>query len=152
MKKFRFKLKTLLMVRKEQESSAQKEVMLAQKQLRKIVEILNELQYECDLLEKDLQQKQKYNINDFRNHFLYIQSLRQKITKQQDDILEAQNVLTIKRTNVKKAMQQKKILENIHDKQHSAWTKEYQSIESKLIDELATIRHIRDKERLSYDS
>lgn len=154
MKKFRFNMKTLLMVRQQQEEAAQREVMLARQKLQKIVEILEELKRECDHLEQDLREKQAspHSIHEYKDHFLYFQFLREKIAQQQDDVLQAQNAVEVKREAVTKAMQNKKVIEKIKDKQYTSWKDHYQKMEAKLLDELATLRHIRVKERLSDES
>ena len=148
MKKFNFNLKALLNFRKQQEEEAQREMMLARQQLQKILGILEHLEHECTLLEEDLRNKQggKQNIEEYRSHYFYLQDLRQKIQSHQDRVMEAQNLVEKKRQAVNQAMQNKKIIENIHEKQYSEWKSEYEKLESKLSDELSTIRHIRNKE------
>ena len=140
----------LLRLRKQKEQAAQKEAMLAHQQLNKVKEALDLLQSECDFLADELRKKQKTtrSIHDFRNYYLYLQELRRKIESQQDEMLKAQNLLEIKREKVAEAMQNKKILENIKDKQYAEWQEQFEKLEAKLIDELATIKFIRNKEGL----
>ena len=139
------------MVRKQQEEAAQRDVTQARQKLRNITEILEELERECDFLEQDLRAKQSspHSVHEYNDHFLYFQLLREKIAQQQDDILQAQNAVEEKRQAVTKAMQKKKVIEKIKEKQYTSWKDNYQQMEAKLLDELATLRHIRVKERLS---
>lgn len=139
-------MKTLLMVRKQQEDVAQKEVVLARQQLQKVINIVEQLQVECDTLEQDLnkQQRAKHSIVDYRNHFLYLQNTRKKIALYQDEIFKKQNIVEARRQDAIKAMKKKKVIENIKEKQFTSWKEDYQKMETKLLDELATIRHIRD--------
>ena len=144
-------MKTLLMIRKHRENSAQKEMLQARQYLQKILEILEELQEESTLLGQQLQSrlKGKSSVFEYRNHFMYLEVLQQKIQERQDDILKAQNIVEAKRVAVTKAMQNKKIIEKIREKQYSSWQDKYQKLEAKMLDELATIRHIRTKEKFS---
>lgn len=154
MKKFRFNMKTLLIMRKQEEDAAKKEVVLARMQLKKILEILQELQSECNLLEEDLRRRQrsKQSVCAFHDYFLYLDFLRRKIVRRQDDVLEAQNIVEEKRKAAKKSMQKKKILENIKDKKYAEWNDHYRRLETKILDELATIKYIREEGKLSYES
>ncbi len=150
MKKFNFNLSSVLKVRKQLETVAQREVFLAQEHLDKVKQVLKVLQDETENLEKELASKQRtgLSIHDYKDYLYYIQSLKKRLQQQQDVVFKSQNILKGKRNDVTKAMQKKKIIENIKDKQYDVWKEQFQKMEAKLTDELATIRYIRSKERL----
>lgn len=146
MKQFNFKMQTLLRLRKMKEDAALREVSLVQEELNKLFELLKLLNIESTALEEELRDKQKGSIpiHEFHNHFLYIQSIKIKMLEQQDAILHTQNLLEKKRQNVEIAMQNKKVIEKLKDKQYDRWQEDLKKLEVKLLDELATIRHIRN--------
>ena len=140
-------MQSLLNLRKQKERSALQEVSSAQDKLNYLFSILQDLKKESNSLEAELKEKQKSTvpIHEFRNHSLYIQSMKQKMIEQQDLVMQAQNLLELKRKDVEEAMKDKKIIEKLKLKQYDAWQENFTKIESKLLDELATIRHIREK-------
>lgn len=154
MKKFNFNLKNVLMLRKRQQEHAQKQLFIAEEKLKSIEELLRKIENECELLEKELQEKQKSSqkVAAIREYFLYLQNLRRSISEHQDEILKAQNFMEIKRQELNEATQRKKIMENIKEKQYEEWKESYRKLEIKLIDEMATLRHIQQKEGLTHES
>jgi len=154
MRKFNFNLKNVLMLRKRQEEFAQKQLFIAEEKLKNIEELLRKIENECKLLEKELREKQKKNqkLVALQEYFFYLQSLRQSIQEHQDELLRAQNFMETKRQELGEATKKKKIMENIKDKQYEEWKETYRKLEIKLIDEMATLRHIQQKEGLSHAS
>jgi|SaaInlStandDraft_3_1057020.scaffolds.fasta_scaffold121366_2 flagellar protein FliJ len=148
MKKFTFNLETVLKVRKQREEAAQRDMVKALKRLESLKEILKLLQDEVYSLEEELQQRQKHspNVRDFYDYLLYLQSVKKKIEVQQDEVFKAHNIMEERRSVTVAAQRQKKVIENIKDKHYDEWSEHLLKTEQKFLDELATIRYIREKE------
>ena len=127
MKKFFFKLASLLKLRELKENEARKE-------FNEVLTALNFLETKIESLENEkktneeqlfiFQKKNTDRIDEVNNYLSYIQVVIQKITKLQDKKLQIQNMLAEKRKDLLHATREKKTLENLKEKKYNLWKKE----------------------------
>lgn len=147
MKKFDFKLAPLLKYREEIEHLRQKELVIAHNQLQHLRDRLTELNAINQNIMEKVRKKEGPIIDprEFSSTFEFLNTLGKRMKTQETEILKAQQRVEEKRKAVISAMQKRKIVENLQEKQYAAWDYEIQEQEKSFFDELATIRYMRDK-------
>lgn len=144
MKKFQFRLQTVLEMRKK---------VLEQKQLEmaKIVQELNlQIDYRDNLIATE--EKARYtleneymvgeiNIDQISNYKHYLAQLTIDIKKAEDKINNIKKVLRIKQAEVQEAYKQVKILEKLKEKQEKEFYTKVDKYFDKEIDDLAITRY-----------
>jgi flagellar protein FliJ len=152
MKRFRFKLETILALRKRREEEVKlllgkknREIITARKELTEVSEALKNLQADEKRKRSDVK-----SALELRYSVAYRYKLRQDILKkacQIDDFL-AQAVDI--RKKLVKAKQERSAIEIVREKQYEAWHEEMKSAEQKFIDDVSQqgfIRKMREKEK-----
>jgi flagellar FliJ protein len=147
MKKFEFRLATLLKVRKRELEVAQLEFATVQEELNVLVTSIEKLRDEGRAITEELNRRQSSGtVRQVADYFHYLESLRGKITMKEDEMIKQQNVVARKREELAKAQQKTKVLENLREKQYKEWEAEFGRHERIMLDEIAVIRHERIKE------
>ncbi len=141
MKKFEFRLQTVLEQRERHENLARKALAEALAELVKMQEIVRKLVLERKNLEQEFEEKLKQEPAKLPAYLDYFASLGKRIADQQDAILKFQNIVEQKRQALAEARKEKKVIENLKDKQYSEWKKELEKQETAFLDELATSRY-----------
>jgi flagellar FliJ protein len=151
MKKFRFSLSTLLQVRKQAEEIAHKNLLEAHLLLQRQLAGLSELHQEQDKIIRELRRLQRSDPNPEKIISLnnYMQSIEAKIERQLSSVKQATFFVELQRQEVIKAMQKRKIIENLKDKRYSEWEEELFDKERADQDELSTMRYSRSKSKAS---
>lgn len=147
MKKFRFSLSTLLKVRLEKENIARKKLQEAHLFLNNMTNALKDLEDQRDRIFESLRQKQRiaHHTTVINDHFNYLALLKKKIVNQHILIEEARYRLELQRKALIKAMQERKIIENLSEKQYAEWEYNMNEQEKIFFDELATIRFLHKR-------
>lgn len=146
MKKFKFSLDKVLKQREITADLAKRSFGEAQAELNKEIEKLNEL---IAVKNRSLEERSKAvesttdwaNSVEQINQFLVLQDLR--ITKQNQCIKEAENLVESRREILRQAISEVKILERLEEKQKKAYTAEVAKAEQAEIDELTVLRFSR---------
>jgi flagellar FliJ protein len=143
MKRFVFKLETLLRVKKTEEATAQKNLAEAQMVLKEYQEQRSKLVNERLELEESVRSNQKFILSteELSANFAYLLQLQKWIAQQEDAIMHAENIVAQKRQELVEAMKSKKSIESLKEKQYLEWQKDIEEKERKFLDELATIRY-----------
>ena len=151
MKKFQFKLETLLSVREREEKVAQRELAIVHQELERIIGAVEVLYSEREVVEKTLKEKQQRSItiDSVIEYVEYLQLMYERIASMEDEKLRMQNVVESKRKVVMLAMQRKKALENLKERKLSQWEEEYRKMEKTFLDEVATVRYVQNKRGLA---
>lgn len=151
MKKFKFNLSTLLQVRGEAENEAHRELLKAHIHLKKMLKSIEDLETEYILLNEEVERKQKkaFSAEKLSDQHDYLMKLEQRIKLQVEEVVKAQINLEEKRLLVVQAIQKKKTIENLQDKQYAVWENEYLIKEAAFFDEVSTIYFIREKREKS---
>ena len=142
---YRFKLEPLLMHRRNQEESAQKELAQARRKLADEREKLNQAKKEKQQCIHNLQ-AEKRECNNFYTIKLYesyIGRLSGDIEEQGMCVQRAAHAVDQTRRKLISAMQKHKTLQKLKQKSRQNFERELLQNERKLMDELASIRHAR---------
>lgn len=147
MKKYKFRLQTVLDI---------KEKKLEQKllELARIADVLNkEVEIEKQLVNEQntLQSKivaistidSPQSLLEIQNARHYWSTLGTKIANQKERIKNVKVFLQAKQTEVNEAVKEKKVLENLKEKEQEKFYKEFLAYERRELDEMATGRFIR---------
>ena len=149
MKKFVFRLSTVLKVREKEEDEAKKELAKTIKEVEVLsgkIQLYHEERLKIGDDYKEL--VQLGYVEEFGNCLYYLQNLSEKISGLEDELMKLQNILAKKRALLMEARKKVQSLLTLKDKQYSRWMKEQQRFEAKIIDEVATNRYIKlEKER-----
>jgi|EndMetStandDraft_5_1072996.scaffolds.fasta_scaffold54056_2 flagellar export protein FliJ len=150
MKKFAFSLATLLQFRRQQEEIAHKNLLETHLVLRKFIILLEEMALELDDVLKQTAhaQVEKKHPASIALFYHYMDHLKNKITRQKNLVAEAEASVERQRKEVVKAMQKRKIIENLQDKKYSEWETLNFNLERASLDELATMRYSKSKSQL----
>ena len=143
MKKFRFNLTALLEVRRKKENIAKIELFDAQVVLENILGKLSALIVQSEKIKDEIRILQKTSAGHLEmiGHMEYLKLLNTRIARQKLVVMEALNGVEKQRAAVTAAMQNKKIIENLEDKERTEWESAFQGTEKALFDELATMRY-----------
>ena len=142
---YRFKLEALLNYRRHQEEICQKELAQTERQLADVRGKLRRLIEEKRDNTQKLQARQKVHINVsvIILSVNYIRQLSKKIEKQTDCVRVAIRKVNQKRTKLVMTVKKRKTLERIKEKEQLAYQQKMLQNERKLMDEVASIRHVR---------
>ena len=146
MKKFKFSLDKVLKQREITADLAKRSFGEAQAELNRQIEKLNEL---IAVKNRSLEERSKAvesttdwaNSVEQINQFLVLQDLR--ITKQNQCIKEAENLVESRREILRQAISEVNILERLEEKQKKAYMAEVAKAEQAEIDELTVLRFSR---------
>ncbi len=148
MKKFKFSLEKVLVQREIAESLAQKEFVEAQNVMN---EERKKLQEMIDMKEATLMERSRlietsdnwgFKVEQM-NFFLTGQELR--IKNQSKRLLDAEELVEVKRELLRQAVSEVKVLEKLKEKQSQAHMQEATKTEQAELDELAVLRFSRNE-------
>ena len=142
---YRFKLEALLNHRRHQEESCQKELAETRRKLADEQEKLGLKRREKRENVQKLQQLQREStaVSDLILYVNYVQQLSKDIENQTRRVQEVTKKVNQKRNALVLVMQKRKILEKLKDKDRQAQQEKLMQGERKLMDEIASIRHVR---------
>jgi flagellar FliJ protein len=142
---YQFKLEALLNHRRHQEEVCQKQLAQTERQLVDEQDKLRRQKKEERENILNLQAKQKDNINvaDIILSVNYIQQLSNKIKVQKNSVREATKKVNQKRNELIGIVKKRKTLEKLKEKQWLAYQQKMMQNERKLMDEVASTRHVR---------
>ena len=147
MKKYKFRLQTVLDIKEK----------LVEQKLRELSEIVALLNKEVEI-EKELIQKRNtlqasiiemnsmdspLNLFEVQNSRGYWGSLGVLIAKQRERIKNVEFFMQAKQNEVNEAIKEKKVLENLKEKEQEAFYREYLQYESREFDDIAIQRYDR---------
>lgn len=148
MKKFQFRLETLLKFRKMQEEQALTKLAEATNRLQKEQELLSDLQNKLssnlDLLNHE--QVKQPTIETLKTYSNYIDKIKSEITTQIDLVAKAASYRQECLTILEAAIKQRKLVDNLRKKRLEQYKNELLQEEQKILDELGTQAFMRDKE------
>lgn len=148
MKKFQFRLETLLKFRKMEEEQAQLKMTEASIRLYKEQELLSQLQNKLvvslDLLSQE--QSGSPTIDTLKTFGYYIDKIKREIIHQQEQVAKAETYRQECLVALEAAMKQRKLVDNLREKRLEQYQTELLQEEQKLLDELGTQAFMRNKE------
>jgi flagellar export protein FliJ len=144
---YRFRLEALLHHRRYQEEVCQKELAQAQSELSdEQVELNRKKNQRQESLEKLQTKKKKYlTVCDIMLHMNYLTQLSKDIENQALRVKKSSKLVEQKRHELISIMKKRKTLKKIKNKELQIYQQKLMQDERKLMDEVATIRHLRKK-------
>jgi len=143
---FRFRFQSLLRHRKHLERICQRELAAVRAALQ-----IEEQKIKRFLAQKTKQQQQmqhkqngRHTAAEIKLYQNYLQRLDQDIERQQQRVLEVKTEFEKKRSNLKEAMRQRKIMERLKENNRLKYHREQVKKERDLMDEVAARRHYRN--------
>lgn len=142
MKKYSFRLQTLMRVRQVFEDEAERLFRIAVQQLTIAVEKLDDLKAELVKLNKDLADLRKRGINVAIQllYDRYIARLREKTAEQVEIVAAAEVELEERREELLARIKDRKTIEELRLRDYDRYLQELRRYEQSVIDEIATLR------------
>jgi flagellar protein FliJ len=146
---FKFKLQTILDVRKMLEDKSLQEFAQKQKEFQRENEQLQSIQRQKTLLIDELRnvQGKTVNVSEIKMNVDYMKQCLKRETIQQEQVKEAEKMAEIKKEALFDAIKKRKAMEILKTRQFDQHQSHLNLIERTAIDEMALIRHNRKKEQ-----
>lgn len=144
MKKFLFKLETLLRLRIQLEKNAQMNLAAAKKRLDTAKMILAGIQELQKNAQNEFEQKknsEKLHVEDFLGWHKYLRKIEIEALSQEKIIVEITEQIKILLKELEAAMKNRKVVEKLKAKKIDDYNQELLQEEQKMIDEIAVTRH-----------
>lgn len=148
MKKFRFRLETLLKFRKMEEEQAQIKMAEANTRLYQEQELLSQFENQLLLSIELLSQEQSGSptIETLKTFSYYIDKIKSDIVSQREQVAKAEVYRQECLTALEAAIKQRKLVDNLRAKRLEQYNAEVLLEEQKRLDELGTQAFMRNKE------
>lgn len=142
---FKFKLQSILEYRLNIEEKIQGEFSGAQRYLAAQKAVLKALVAEREKLMNDLRNMQQVAIraDDIATLVAYVEAIRHKETDQHNVIHQAKEQVEAKRKELVEAVKNRKVMENLRDKNEEEYKKNFSDLEQKNSDEMSVLKFNR---------
>jgi flagellar protein FliJ len=146
---FKFKLQTILDVRKILEDKSLQEFSQKLKEFQRENEQLQSIHRQKTAIIDDLRnvQGKTVNVSEIKMNMEYIKQCLKRESLQQEQVKEAEKMATIKKEALFDAVKKRKSMEILKARQFDQHQSNLNLIERTAIDEMALIRHNRKKEK-----
>ena len=143
---FTFKLESALNYRKTLEEKKQVEFFEAKKQLEREKDLLVGIQTELYAIIEQLKniQEQPFSAPEIALYLSYIKLFKEKKSLQQEIIEKVSHEVEILREALLEAVKNRKIMDNLKDRQFREFNEKMAAYERKVADETAVLRFIRN--------
>lgn len=147
MKKFQFKLESVLKVKEGKEDQAKKALEQVLQAVLKLEEEEKQLGYEKKQLEIEWEadKHREKGSGDYKIYSQYLRGLNDKIAQKQDEVIKLKNIEVKKRKLYIEARKEKKIIENLKEKQFEQWKQAFGKAVAKELDDQSTAKFTRNK-------
>lgn len=147
MKKFSFRLQTVLGMREKALEEKQLEmarvVQSLNLQIQRLEDLLTQKQNTRENLEKFYENDEELDILGITNYKNFFSKLINDVKIQESVIENTKNILKFKQIEVNEALKEVKILEKLKEKQEKKFYQHYEYVQSKEIDDIASTRYQR---------
>jgi len=146
---FKFKMQTILDVRKMLEDKSLQEFAQKQKEFQRENEQLQSIQRQKTVIIDELRnvQGKTVNVSEIKMNVDYMKQCLKRETLQQEQVKEAEKMAKIKKEALFDAIKKRKSMEILKARQFDQHQSHLNLIERTAIDEMALIRHNRKKEK-----
>lgn len=142
MKRFHFRLESVLSYRKALETARQEELVAARHRLQQQIDCLNALKNHREQLFHSARQQRLQGVHVCQEELveLYLQNLEIRMLDQEERIREAQEVVDRCLQAVIEAMKERKALEQLKERHREAYLAEAGREDMAVLDEMASLR------------
>jgi|GEM_PF-5229472 len=142
MKKFIFRLESLLKVRKVREDCVKRDLELAQQKWRQGKEEERSLMAQIDTLVEEMHLKRIKSQFDLQQTYSQIlENLQASLNTIQMGLVTYQKGVELQKERMRQAIQARKVIEKIKEKHYTHWRTKESHMESSLADELGCHKH-----------
>ena len=144
-KRFRFRLQTLLSIEQNKEKQAQVTFKNAIDELRHQEALLAQLQEEYRLTQQAMLKDIQWGTSpqQLSAYDAYFNNLKSQMEEQQGRIAEAETAVETTRQELNERTKQRKILEKLRERAKESYDEEFRKVESTLMDEVGNSMTIR---------
>ena len=146
MKKYKFRLQTVLDIKEKKLEQKLLELARIVDTLNKEVEIEKQLINEQNTLQSKIVEISSIDtpqsLFEIQNSRGYWGNLGTKIIAQREKIKNIEFFVQAKRNEVNEALKEKRVLENLKEKEQEKFYKEFLAYENRELDEIATVRYM----------
>ena len=146
MKKYKFRLQTVLDIKEKKLEQKLLELARIIDTLNKEVEIEKQLINEQNTLQSKIVEISSIDtpqsLFEIQNSRGYWGNLGTKIIAQREKIKNIEFFVQAKRNEVNEALKEKRVLENLKEKEQEKFYKEFLAYENRELDEIATVRYM----------
>lgn len=146
MRRFKFRLQSLLDFRERQKEQAQAKTAAAEQQLQQSQQLLQQLDAELVQSAANFYQQQHnkaISINTFKVFNNYLDKIKREITAQQDKVYQAETYYAACRRELNVLSKNCKLIEQIKDKGWQDYKHQMLAEEQKTLDELGLQAYVR---------
>lgn len=145
MKKYKFRLETVLGMRRKVLEEKQLEMAKVVNILNMQIKLLEDLSSKKDLTKKNLEKiyenDTELDILEITNHKNFFSKIINEIKIQEQVIKNTKIILQAKQQEVTEALKEVKILEKLKEKQENKFYKHYEYLQGKETDDITTTRY-----------
>ena len=138
MKKFKFKLQSLMNLRERREEEAKKNYRESLKKINDEENKLLEMKTELKKFESEYQKTISINPELMSQFYLYYEKLEHNVIEQREQVALAKQEMEINKKNLIEARKERKKIEKIKENELERYLDEVKKAEQKFIDEIAT--------------
>ena len=153
MKKFSFRLQTVLEMREKKLEDKRREMAVVIAKLNEQLEVLesftNKQEDVKNYLEFIYNDGKVLNITEVTSYKDYLGKVVTDIKRQEKEIEQTRYLLKFKQLEVTEALKAVKVLEKLKETQEKKFYRHYEHMQAKEIDDIATTRYVREKEMVS---
>jgi flagellar FliJ protein len=137
-----FRLQSVLEYRINVEEKIQGEFSTVRRYLEEQIDILKELVSEREILMNDLRHLQQVPMraDDITNRLAFVENIQKKETEQKMIVEKAREQVEAKRTELVEAVKNRKVMENLKDKDIEEYQKNMRDLEQKNSDEMSVLK------------
>lgn len=145
MGKFKFKLESVLNLKRQVEDNKKNELGKAVQELERQKMILKEIELEREeyIMDMNKQSTSGVSVGKLKEYGLYISLLNKRMDNQKNNIKNAKKTVDMYREQLIIAMQERKMMEKFREKKYEEHLMEQQRQEQKIIDEIASFNYER---------
>lgn len=145
MKKYAFRLQTVLEIREKKLEDRRREMALVvaklNEQLLQLEQLVDREKNARESLEEIYSGAKDLDITEVTNYKGFLGNIVQQQHQQQEVIKNTQNLLKLKQLQVTEAYQEVKVLEKLKETQEKKFYQHYEYVQAKEIDDIASTRY-----------
>ena len=144
---FKFRLQSVLNIKKQMEESLQDDLAKAIQAMENEKKVFNELKEERErgLSEVNSEVSSGVTVEKLRNYNAYLSFVKQKISNQAERVKCSKETADKYREELVAAVKERKMLETLKEKQYSQYLKEEEKKQQRIVDEIVSYKQSASK-------
>ena len=139
-KKFRFRLESILKVKRIKEDQIKSELGKYYEKEKKILENISFIESQISVLEDDIKKMKSFTIDEYKEHHFYLSNLKQKKENDKIELEQIRNKISEVKKRLVEVMKERKVLESLKEQKIEEFKKEQNLKMQKTLDETGISR------------